>query len=546
MKQHSCVTQRRVLRTALAAAALAILAFSGSALAASVTQSGEQKNMRRVGHTDLQGRPGYQPNVIQYPDGRFIAFSGTHSNIPVPRPGFTFLPNPLNNNADERNGTMIIDVTDPANPKETAHIPVAFQGGQAQMARMCLGSDLNEDLRGKVYLMRNIQGGGAGSGYEVWDVTDVTKPVMTSALRGIRNTHKLWWECNTGVAYLPGSKDATSGLPLWRQAQSMVIVDWQNPLAAPIYLRTYGLVGAQPGATGPVPPSLHGPISAHEHPFAANRLARGATADDIIGNRIYSAWGVGDDGVLTIEDRKKLLPPLSGGRGGTYTGDPDQPTAADLEASLAGILYMSPDHGGHTSFPVFGLKPPSYQAFTDFQTRDIVLLASESTSDLCDEAPHWSFVVDVTVENSKSAPPGTRLQQNPFQGPMILSTMHVDPFDGEKYPRGNYCTRGARFGVHSSEENFRNPLYGKLTAIAYFTGGVRIWDIREPHAPVEVAFYVPESNANTHPEGYMTNNVEIDDRGFVYVVDRNGAGFDILQLTGKALDIVFPAARPQR
>jgi hypothetical protein len=542
MKQDACITHSRVLRTTLSAATLAILAFSGGAMAAGVSQSGEQKNMQRVGHTDLQGRPGYQPNVIEYPDGRWIAFSGTHSNIPVARPGFTFLPNPLNNNADERNGTMIIDVTDPANPKETAHIPAPV-GGQSQMARMCLGSDLNEDLRGKVYLMRNVQGG-ADSGYEVWDVTDVKKPVMASALRGIRSTHKHWWECNTGVAYLPGSKDDSFGLPLWRQAQSMVIVDWQNPLAAPIYLRTYGLVGAQPGATGPVPPSLHGPISAHEHPDAANKLARGATADDIIGNRIYSAWGVGDDGVLTIEDRKKLLPPLSNGRGGTYMGDPDQPTKEDLESSLAGILYMSPDQGGHSSFPVFGLKPPSYQAFTEFKTRDIVLLASESTSDLCDEAPHWSFVVDVTVENSKTAPPGTRLQQNPFQGPMVLSTMHVDPFDGEKYPRGNYCGRGARFGVHSSEENFWNPLYGKLTSIAYFTGGVRIWDIREPHAPVEVAFYVPESNANTNPDGYMTNNVEIDDRGFIYIVDRNGAGFDILQLTGKAADIVYPA-RPR-
>ena len=541
MKQHSYITRRRVLRTALFAATLAILGFSHSALA-DVTQSGEQKNMRRVGHTDLQGRSAYQPNVIQYPDGRFIAFVGMHNTIPVPRPGFTFLPNPLNNNADEPNGTMIIDVTDPANPQEMFHIPVA-PGGQPQMARMCLGSELNENLRGKVYLMRNIQGG-ADSGYEVWDVTDVKKPVMASALRNIRSTHKLWWECNTGIAYLPGSKDATFGLPLWRQSQSMVIVDWKNPHAAPIYIRTYGLVGSQPGATGPVPPSLHGPISAHEHPFAANRLARGATDDDIIGNRIYGAWGVGDDGVLTILDRKKLLPAAYGG---TWDGtNPDSPTEEQLLAPLAGILYMSPDQGGHTSFPVFGLQPSSYQAFTEFQTRDIVLLASESTSNRCDEAPHWSFIVDVTVENSKTAPPGTQLQQNPFQGPMILSTMHVDPFDGEKFPRGNYCTRGARFGVHSSEENFNNPLYGKLTAIAYFTGGVRIWDIREPHAPVEVAFYVPESNANTGPNGYMTNNVEIDDRGFIYVVDRSGAGLDILQLTGKALDIVFPAARPLR
>ena len=91
MKQHPCITQRRVLRTALFAAVLAILAFSSGALAASVTQSGEQKNMRRVGHTDLQGRPSYQPNVIQYPDGRFIAFAvHAPNNIPVPRPGFTF------------------------------------------------------------------------------------------------------------------------------------------------------------------------------------------------------------------------------------------------------------------------------------------------------------------------------------------------------------------------------------------------------------------------------------------------------------------------
>ena len=117
---------------------------------------------------------------------------------------------------------------------------------------------------------------------------------------------------------------------------------------------------------------------------------------------------------------------------------------------------------------------------------------------------------------------------------MILSAMSVDPRDGEKYLRGNYCTRGARFGVHSSEENFRNPYYGRLTFLAYFTGGVRAWDIREPQAPVEVGFYVPVSNANTSPDGYMTNNLEVDNRGFIFAVDRNGSGLDILELRGKA------------
>jgi hypothetical protein len=194
--------------------------------------------------------------------------------------------------------------------------------------------------------------------------------------------------------------------------------------------------------------------------------------------------------------------------------------------------------------PVFGLKPPSFQKFTEFNTRDIVILASEATADgrngMCQEPPHATYIVDVTVENSMTAPPATRsqLEHDPYQGPMSLSTLWVDPRFGERYPRGNYCARGARFGTHSSEENFRNPMYGKLTAIAYFNGGLRIYDIREPYLPRQVAFYVPEANANTDPDGYMTNNVEVDNRGYLFIVDRNGAGMDILQLTGCAQQIV--------
>jgi len=151
--------------------------------------------------------------------------------------------------------------------------------------------------------------------------------------------------------------------------------------------------------------------------------------------------------------------------------------------------------------------------------------------------------VDVTVENSKTFPPATRaaLEPNPYQGPMVLSTMSVDPRDGQRFPRGNYCTRGARFGVHSTEENFNNPLYGKLSAMAWFTGGIRVWDIREPQSPVLVAFYVPVgvSPDPTDPtQGYMTNNVEVDNRGYIYAPDRNGFGLDILKLTGCAQQIV--------
>ena len=520
-------SRRSPAKHALNAAILSVFAVAaGSAFAddhRGVSQSGEQKNMRRVGHVDLQGRPSYQPNVIVYPDGRTIAFAGTHGGSK---------PNPLKGGVVEQNGVVIIDASDPDRPAEKFHIPVPVAGGQSQSVRMCLGSDLPKGTPGHVYLMRNVQGSSA-SGYEVWDVTNVSNPTLVGEMRRLRNTHKMWWECKTGIAYMPGSRDVPAP-NRWRTGQSMIVADWSNP-ATPQYIRTFGVVGAQPGGTGAVPNSLHGPISTFEHPQAGQSLARGAGPDDVIGNRVYLAWGVGDDGILQILDRKKLLPPSLGG---TWTGDPDRPTEADLLAPQTGILYMSPDQGGHTSMPVFGLTPASYAKFTEFKTRDIVLLASEATADKCQEAPHWSFIVDVTVENSKTAPPGTRVQQNPWQGPMVLTTMSVDPRAGEKFPRGNYCDRGARFGTHSSEENFRNPFYGRLTFIAAFTGGIRAWDIREPQAPVEVGFYVPVSNANTvQPDGYMTNNVEVDNRGYVIVVDRNGAGMDILELHGKARSI---------
>src|SRR6267378_1794345 len=172
MDLSSCNGRRRV---ALSAAALAVLALSaGSALA--IGQSGEQRNMRRVGHVDLQGRQAYQPNVIVYPDKRTIAFVGTHggSKENPPKPG-----------SPEPNGTMIIDVTRPDRPVQTAHIPVPFAGGQAQMARMCLGSDLPGGVSGQVFLLRNIQGTSAQhSGYEIWDVTETNNPVPVAALTG--------------------------------------------------------------------------------------------------------------------------------------------------------------------------------------------------------------------------------------------------------------------------------------------------------------------------------------------------------------------------
>src|SRR3989449_7467082 len=111
--------------------------------------------MKLVGHADLQGRGAYQPNFIQYPDGRIIAFAGLH-----PSPNLNGVPagavkNPLNGNVAEPNGTMIIDITNPKNPVQKFHIP-GSAGGTYTMVRLCLGSDLPAGTTGHVYMLRNV------------------------------------------------------------------------------------------------------------------------------------------------------------------------------------------------------------------------------------------------------------------------------------------------------------------------------------------------------------------------------------------------------
>ena len=71
--------------------------------------------------------------------------------------------------------------------------------------------------------------------------------------------------------------------------------------------------------------------------------------------------------------------------------------------------------------------------------------------------------------------------------------------------------------------------------MSYFNAGVRAVDIRDPFRPVEAGYYIP---AATGSGAIQTNNVELDERGLIYLVDRGGAGLHIVTLSGEALDII--------
>src|SRR5437868_8166360 len=137
----------------------------------------EAQNMRLVGMSDLQARSAYQP-TIHHQGNRYIAYIGHHGGTPdVPKPV-----NKMTGQA-EFNGTSIIDVTDPANPKYLKHLPALPGGGEAggaQMTRVCDGTNLAAHDPNKFYLLRTL----GGKGHEVWEVTDPSNPVKLASIGG--------------------------------------------------------------------------------------------------------------------------------------------------------------------------------------------------------------------------------------------------------------------------------------------------------------------------------------------------------------------------
>ncbi len=84
---------------------------------------------------------------------------------------------------------------------------------------------------------------------------------------------------------------------------------------------------------------------------------------------------------------------------------------------------------------------------------------------------------------------------------------------------------GTRFGAHQFQEHMTDT----RVYCAWFSGGLRIVDIADPLAPREVGYFIPEPvNGHAAPQ---TNDVDVDGRGLVYLVDRF-TGFDIVEFDG--------------
>ena len=192
---------------------------------------------------------------------------------------------------------------------------------------------------------------------------------------------------------------------------------------------------------------------------------------------------------------------------------------------------LPPSVGAHTALPLLKMDVAEFARDKAGKTRDFIAIVDESLVNECQEARQMLWIADITAE--------TR--------PYGVASWTVPEASG------NFCTRGGRFGTHSSNENMTPIYYKRLLFLAHFNAGVRAVDIRDPYHPREVAYFIPAITDRTEQRcikvdgaerckvAIQTNNVEVDDRGYVYIVDRANTGLHILELTGEAKAVAnFP------
>ena len=155
----------------------------------------------------------------------------------------------------------------------------------------------------------------------------------------------------------------------------------------------------------------------------------------------------------------------------------------------------NPPYGGtfHTALPIS--RPIHDQRW--------LIVFQESLAPPSLEGKKLMWVVDVTAETN----------------PVPVATFDVPAVDLSKIDD--------RFGPHQPHEDVN--LKDDLIYAAWFGAGLRIINISNPYTPKEVGFFLPECEDQ---KMIQTNDVFVDDRGLVYIIDRLNRGLDILKYTG--------------
>jgi hypothetical protein len=134
--------------------------------------------------------------------------------------------------------------------------------------------------------------------------------------------------------------------------------------------------------------------------------------------------------------------------------------------------------------------------------RDILVVADEDVAKLWPAAPAFTWIYDITQETN----------------PTAIATFQVEGLDPEGAPQDPFT------GCHQPSERFSST----TLPFAWFAQGLRLVDVADPFNPREVGFYKPDPPAGA--DRASSNDVTMDDRGLIYLIDRQ-RGVDIIETT---------------
>ena len=132
--------------------------------------------------------------------------------------------------------------------------------------------------------------------------------------------------------------------------------------------------------------------------------------------------------------------------------------------------------------------------------RKVMIVADEDVAKLRPCSPSYAWMYDITDETM----------------PTPIATFQVPGIDKDGSPQEQMT------GCHQPSERFN----GTIVPFAWFANGLHVFDIADPFAPRIVASYQPDPAPGA--KRASSNDVTIDDRGLIYLVDRIG-GVDIIE-----------------
>jgi hypothetical protein len=442
----------------------------------------DARNVRLVGYNDLQGRESLVVTTLSDAANGSWVYVGHHESYWDQKPKL----NPITGK-DEWNGTSILNVADPANPKLVWHIPNETNRNSRGVSVVY---DYTFDGSGRDYLIRNseiLTEGETGKDlkYQIFDITsrdsDPSKISLVSEITGTppnscgpgcgglftQRAHKGWWSQDTGYFY------AASGEPGFRNV-IIQIFDLTDP-KAPKFVGRAWLPSQKDGELG------------YENQYAHHPVVD--------------------------EERKRLY---VGYRGSGWTAEFDiaDPSRPKLVWSFD---FNPPNRGPHTVSPIVYDTLPN--PGTNPLPRRFAFVVDEAggTADMkpCPEPVRTgSYMLDITNESK----------------PVKVSSWYV--------PVGDFCNKGGRFGPHQSAETVNgriNRFENKIAWLAYFNAGIRVLDLSDPYNLKELGYYLPKTNERSHPIAkdqptvIQINDVDIDARGLAFASDRIGTGLFILE-----------------